>query len=211
VKCDARSRDPSSARAHLADSVHRPVRSALRQPREAAAAVEPGRDVLPDGRVGLDGRQRKDLAKRFFILLYLFLKRNYERSRWCIRHHTRAEEVDEDTFFHSTESGGTVVSSALELMVIDERYADRVEHLRRAGLGRRQLDRRFAEVPQVAREDILPKCVFRLHPGRAGRAESLAGVCATGAVAAALAMKKVERLPTSTRYFAMFEKQVEMS
>jgi uncharacterized sporulation protein YeaH/YhbH (DUF444 family) len=70
--------------------------------------------------------QRKDLAKRFFILLYLFLKRNYERIEVVfIRHHTRAEEVDEDTFFHSTESGGTVVSSALELMrkVMDERYS----------------------------------------------------------------------------------------
>ena len=70
--------------------------------------------------------QRKDLAKRFFILLYLFLKRNYEKIEVVfIRHHTRAEEVDEDTFFHSTESGGTVVSSALELMkkVQEERYS----------------------------------------------------------------------------------------
>ncbi len=70
--------------------------------------------------------QRKDLAKRFFILLYLFLKRNYERIEVVfIRHHTRAEEVDEETFFHSTESGGTVVSSALELMrkVMTERYS----------------------------------------------------------------------------------------
>jgi len=69
--------------------------------------------------------QRKDLSKRFFILLYLFLTRNYEKIEVVfIRHHTRADEVDEDTFFHSTESGGTVVYSALELMnkIIDERY-----------------------------------------------------------------------------------------
>jgi uncharacterized sporulation protein YeaH/YhbH (DUF444 family) len=69
--------------------------------------------------------QRKDLAKRFFILLYLFLTRNYEKIEVVfIRHHTRADEVDEDTFFHSTESGGTVVSSALELMdqIITQRY-----------------------------------------------------------------------------------------
>ncbi|KNH08958.1 hypothetical protein BRCH_00521c [Candidatus Burkholderia brachyanthoides] len=69
--------------------------------------------------------QRKDLSKRFFIILYLFLQRNYEKIEVVfIRHHTRAEEVDEDTFFHSTESGGTVVSSALELMkkIMDERY-----------------------------------------------------------------------------------------
>lgn len=68
---------------------------------------------------------RKDLSKRFFILLYLFLTRNYEHIDVVfIRHHTRADEVDEDTFFHSQESGGTVVSSALELMqkIIVARY-----------------------------------------------------------------------------------------
>ncbi|MEZ5606419.1 MAG: YeaH/YhbH family protein [Burkholderiaceae bacterium] len=61
--------------------------------------------------------ERKDLAKRFFILLYLFLTRHYERIELVfIRHHAQADEVDEDTFFHSTESGGTVVSSALVLL-----------------------------------------------------------------------------------------------
>jgi uncharacterized sporulation protein YeaH/YhbH (DUF444 family) len=60
---------------------------------------------------------RKDLAKRFFILLYLFLTRHYERIEIVfIRHHTQAQEVDEQNFFHSTETGGTVVSSALVLM-----------------------------------------------------------------------------------------------
>jgi uncharacterized protein len=60
---------------------------------------------------------RKDLAKRFFILLYLFLTRHYERIDLVfIRHHTQAQEVDEHNFFHSTETGGTVVSSALVLM-----------------------------------------------------------------------------------------------
>lgn len=69
--------------------------------------------------------QRKDLSKRFFILLYLFLTRNYTHTEVVfIRHHTRADEVDEHTFFHSQESGGTVVSSALELMqkIISDRY-----------------------------------------------------------------------------------------
>ncbi|RLQ20307.1 DUF444 family protein [Seongchinamella sediminis] len=67
----------------------------------------------------------KDLAKRFYILLYLFLSRNYERTEVVfIRHHTTAKEVDEDEFFHSRETGGTVVSSALSLMksVIEARY-----------------------------------------------------------------------------------------
>jgi len=68
---------------------------------------------------------RKDIAKRFFILLYLFLTRTYEKIQVVfIRHHTIATEVDEEDFFHSRETGGTVVSSALELMhdIIRERY-----------------------------------------------------------------------------------------
>ena len=61
--------------------------------------------------------QRKELAKRFFILLYLFLTRHYERIELVfIRHHTQAAEVDEENFFHARETGGTVVSSALVLM-----------------------------------------------------------------------------------------------
>ena len=69
--------------------------------------------------------ERKNIAKRFFMLLYLFLNRNYERIEVVfIRHHTIASEVDEDDFFTSRESGGTVVSSALELMykIIADRY-----------------------------------------------------------------------------------------
>lgn len=71
-------------------------------------------------------QQKKDAAKRFFILLYLFLQRAYERIEVVfIRHHTAAAEVTEDEFFHSRESGGTVVSSALNLLtkIIGERYA----------------------------------------------------------------------------------------
>jgi hypothetical protein len=68
---------------------------------------------------------RKDLSKRFFILLYLFLTRHYERIELVfIRHHTQAAEVDEENFFHARETGGTVVSSALVLMeeIIRARY-----------------------------------------------------------------------------------------
>ena len=69
---------------------------------------------------------RKDLSKRFFILLYLFLTRHYEKIDIVfIRHHTQAQEVDEQNFFHARETGGTVVSSALVLMeeVIRARYS----------------------------------------------------------------------------------------
>jgi len=68
---------------------------------------------------------RKDMSKRFFMLLYLFLTRHYEKIDLVfLRHHTQAEEVSEDEFFHATETGGTVVSSALVLMdeIIRARY-----------------------------------------------------------------------------------------
>ncbi len=70
-------------------------------------------------------QSRKDMAKRFFILLYLFLQRNYEKTEVVfIRHHTHAAEVDEEAFFYSRETGGTIVSSALYLLdeVIKTRY-----------------------------------------------------------------------------------------
>jgi len=70
--------------------------------------------------------ERKNMAKRFFILLYLFLTRHYQKTDVVfIRHHTQAAEVSEEEFFQSTETGGTVVSSALTLMhqIIGERYS----------------------------------------------------------------------------------------
>jgi len=67
----------------------------------------------------------KDIAKRFFLLLYLFLKRNYDKTEVVfIRHHTSAKEVDEQEFFYSRETGGTIVSSALKMMdsILKTRY-----------------------------------------------------------------------------------------
>jgi uncharacterized protein len=67
----------------------------------------------------------KDLAKRFYMLLYIFLTRRYRHVEVVfIRHTDEAEEVDEETFFRSPASGGTVVSSALEAMIriISERF-----------------------------------------------------------------------------------------
>ena len=67
----------------------------------------------------------KDLAKRFFLLLHMFLSRKYEHVDIVfIRHTSEAKEVDEETFFHSRETGGTVVSTALAEMkrVVEERY-----------------------------------------------------------------------------------------
>jgi uncharacterized sporulation protein YeaH/YhbH (DUF444 family) len=67
----------------------------------------------------------KDLAKRFYSLLYLFLKRRYEHVEVVfIRHTHEAQEVDEQTFFYSRETGGTVVSTALFKMneIVRDRF-----------------------------------------------------------------------------------------
>jgi uncharacterized sporulation protein YeaH/YhbH (DUF444 family) len=67
----------------------------------------------------------KDLAKRFFMLLHIFLARRYKQVDLVfIRHTSTAQEVDEETFFYSRETGGTVVSTALAEMkrIIQERY-----------------------------------------------------------------------------------------
>ena len=72
------------------------------------------------------GEREKDLAKRFFVLLHLFLSRRYDKTELVfIRHTQEASEVDEETFFHSRQTGGTVVSSALIEMkkVLEERYS----------------------------------------------------------------------------------------
>ncbi len=68
----------------------------------------------------------KDLAKRFFMLLHLFLTRHYaEVDIVFIRHTTEAQEVDEETFFRATETGGTIISTALNEMmrIVAERYS----------------------------------------------------------------------------------------
>jgi len=71
------------------------------------------------------GQREKDLAKRFFILLHLFLTMKYDRVDIIfIRHHTWAVECNEEEFFTGRESGGTMVSTALDLTdeIIRKRY-----------------------------------------------------------------------------------------
>jgi uncharacterized protein len=69
---------------------------------------------------------KKDLAKRFFMLLYLFLQRKYDNVIVeFVRHHTTASRVDEQTFFYEKTTGGTVVSSALDMVceIIQQDYS----------------------------------------------------------------------------------------
>lgn len=67
----------------------------------------------------------KELAKRFYLLLYVFITRQYKNVEIVFIRHTHvAAEVDQDTFFHSPETGGTVVSTAyIEIQqIIRDRY-----------------------------------------------------------------------------------------
>lgn len=74
---------------------------------------------------GSMGEREKTIAKKFFILLYLFLRRKYKDIDVVfIRHHHTAEECDQETFFTKPETGGTMVSTAYIEMerVVKERY-----------------------------------------------------------------------------------------
>ena len=74
---------------------------------------------------GSMGEREKDLSKRFFMLLYWFLQRSYKHVEVVFVRHTQiAKEVDEQEFFYSRESGGTVVSSGIQKIdeIIEDRY-----------------------------------------------------------------------------------------
>jgi uncharacterized protein len=106
----------------------------------------------------------KDLAKRFFMLLHVFLTRYYREVHLVfIRHTSTAQEVDEETFFRGTETGGTVISTALEemLKVVKERYspADWNIYAAQASDG----DNFHDDMPRCLRlldKDVLPVCQY---------------------------------------------------
>ncbi|MCW2246480.1 uncharacterized sporulation protein YeaH/YhbH (DUF444 family) [Azospirillum fermentarium] len=106
----------------------------------------------------------KDLAKRFFMLLYLFLKRRYRSVDIVfIRHTHEAKEVDEQTFFYSTETGGTVVSTALEEMqrIVRERYPDQEWNIYAAQASDGDnMSSDNAKSATLLRDVILPMCQY---------------------------------------------------
>jgi sporulation protein YhbH len=68
---------------------------------------------------------KKYLARSFFFLLYQFISTRYRNVEIVfIGHHTEANEVTEEEFFHKGESGGTFISSGYQkaLDIITERY-----------------------------------------------------------------------------------------
>jgi uncharacterized protein len=68
---------------------------------------------------------KKYLARSFFFLLYQFICTKYRNVEIVfIAHHTEANEVTEEEFFHKGESGGTFISSGYgkALEIIQARY-----------------------------------------------------------------------------------------
>ncbi|HEX7876357.1 MAG TPA: YeaH/YhbH family protein [Sphingobium sp.] len=145
----------------------------------------------------------KDLAKRFFALLHLFLSRCYEHVEVVFIHHTdRAAEVDEQTFFYSMVTGGTLVSSALDKMleVARERYNpnDWNIYVAQASDGD-TLASDNAKVVNLMQDDILPmsQYVAYLEVGREEFASIEAATSTTGLWDA------YEPVMTANRHFAM--------
>ena len=106
----------------------------------------------------------KDLAKRFYKLLYLFLSRRYKNVELVfIRHTHLAREVDEETFFMSTETGGTVVSTAFEemLRVVAARYPCNHWNIYAAQASDGDnVPSDNAKVGSLLRDKILPACQY---------------------------------------------------
>ncbi len=110
------------ARVPFLDDIDLRYRHRVMVPRPMSQAVM---FCLMDVSASMD-QHKKDLAKRFFTLLYMFLSRKYEHVEIVfIRHTDDADEVTEDQFFYDRKTGGTVVLSALQLMreIIDDRFS----------------------------------------------------------------------------------------
>ncbi len=106
----------------------------------------------------------KDLAKRFYMLLHLFLTRHYRSVELVfIRHTYTAQEVDEETFFHGRETGGTVVSSVLRemLKIIGQRYPidDWNIYAAQASDGH-NFDHDMPETMSLLSQRVLPLCQY---------------------------------------------------
>jgi uncharacterized sporulation protein YeaH/YhbH (DUF444 family) len=116
----------------------------------------------------------KDLAKRFYMLLYVFLTRRYRHVEIVfIRHTNQAEEVDEDTFFHGPASGGTLVSSALQAMheIVRSRFrpADRNIYAAQASDGDNSVSDGVVCGPAADRDDTAGQPVLCLPGSRRER------------------------------------------
>lgn len=108
---------------------------------------------------GSMGEREKTIARKFFLLLYLFLRKSYEHVDIIpISHTTEAHELSEEEFFNTHESGGTLVSSALDLAheIIDARLKGKTNvYIAQVSDGD-NLDTDNGTCTEILEDDILP-------------------------------------------------------
>jgi uncharacterized sporulation protein YeaH/YhbH (DUF444 family) len=124
------------------------------------------------------GEEEKTNAKIFYFLQYHFLKRHYESTDVVfIRHHTTAEEVNEQDFFYKKETGGTIVSSALEKMseIIKKRYPTNEWNIYGSQVsdGDNWSDDDCNKCAKILKEDLLPQSQAFFYMEIAARPQDL--------------------------------------
>ena len=145
---------------------------------QGAGAHQQGGDVLPDGRVRLDGRGARTSPSASSSCSTSSSRGTTRKIELVfIRHHTQAQEVDEENFFHSRDRRHRGLQRPHADGADHPRALSRaVEHLRRAGQRRRQLAPRQRPLPRSAgRQASCPGALLRLRAGGRGRAEPLGG------------------------------------
>jgi hypothetical protein len=167
-----------------AHSLPRPDRPALPQPGEDAGAHQQGGDVLPDGRVGLDGRGPQGIEQ---ALLHpavpvpdAALREDRHRLHPPPHPGARGGRGELLPCPRDRRHGGQQRPGADGGDHPRPLQPQRVEHLRRPGQRRRQLAPRQRPLPRAAgREDPAAVPLLRLCAGGRGRAEPLGRVPAS--------------------------------
>ena len=117
--------------------------------------------------------EQKEIVRIEAFWIDTWIKAHYQGVETVyIIHDAAAQEVDEHTFYHTRESGGTKISSAYNLAdkIITARYPpDAVEHLRVPLLRRRQLGRRH---PPLHRDPAAKSCCRSVNLFGYGQVES---------------------------------------
>ncbi len=161
----ARDRAPQAPAAR--HPLHRSDRRALQPLHPVLGAARQGGDVLPDGRLGLDGRAREGSRQALLhpaAPVPEAASTSASTSSSSATPH-EAKEVDEQEFFYGRETGGTVVSSALEG---DDRDPRGALSDRRTGTSMRRRPP-TATIPAATRE----QCVALLNDRRSCRSASI--------------------------------------
>ena len=117
--------------------------------------------------------EQKEIVRIEAFWIDTWIKAHYQGIETVyIIHDAAAQEVDEHTFYHTRESGGTKISSAYELadkIINAALSAGSVEHLRFPLLRRRQLGRRY---PALHRDSATRSCCPSVNLFGYGQVES---------------------------------------